>query len=853
MHPVNLADRPFTRLKGDFMEFAAVLKKYHNAHSVTFAIKLTGIRILPMEDRKDYKEFTLSLIGRQMDFIQSLHDLKADFAIDLRYLFDPEKPYLITICFLVRVMGTNKAKLLDEAQHLGDYLLNILIINNYLHDFELVTSDEELYHLINPFPYEYITEIIRREDKIYLDSDQIGETSHIGFGQDKDICEKRTDLKKESELYYVCPYFICLENMQRICHALFLQEAPCMISICLKPYQITDKDIEGFKQRIKRCEKYSQLKFEQEFGDISKLQPFLVKQANTMYENCSREFEKFQDAAFLQKVQIASSKPIPLEVITTMGASLTEHTGNPRSLFPEIAKERYIGGFDRHSPQDPVQFEVARQNLTQMEFRPWVPGKAKSGYAHWRYLFDVSQACTAFRLPIPVASEFPGINTMQYQRRSAPSDLPTSGILIGEHYHLRRKRKVFINERDRRRHLYAIGQTGTGKSTFFKNLISQDIRNGRGCGVIDPHGELIDEILPCIPDSRKEDVVYLNPKDYDFPVGINMLESRNAFEKDFIVNYMIDIFDSLYDLRRTGGPIFEMYMRNALQLLIEQTTDYRPTVLDVPRLFQDEDFRKALLQNCANTFVVNFWENEAEKAGGEMALANMAPYITSKLTRFVYNETMRGIIGQRRSTIDFRSVMDQKKILLVDLRKGILGDMNSHFLGMIVVGKIFTAALSRTEISDKKQMPDFYLYVDEFQNIATKTFAAILSEARKYRLCLTVTNQYIQQIAEDIRPAIFGNVGTLLSFRVGFEDATIISSEFGEVVSANDLIGLSNWNAYVRMLIEGNVSSPFNIQTLLPSHWPNPKAAKEIIELSRRRYGRRRTDVEEEIKKAWMD
>lgn len=320
-----------------------------------------------------------------------------------------------------------------------------------------------------------------------------------------------------------------------------------------------------------------------------------------------------------------------------MGTTLTEHTGHPKLRLSDPYERVFTGGYDWYSPDNEEQLRNALENLRYMQFEPWIPSIVESGSRHFRYLFDISQTSSAFRLPIPIASEFPGIETIQYHSKAAPSDLPARGLLLREHLHLHKRRRVFFKKEDSRRHAYVVGQTGTGKSTLFLNMILQDITASRGVGLIDPHGELIEKVLLSIPENRKEDVVYVNPQDYDFCVGINLLENRTLIEKDFSVNYLMEIFEVLYDLRQTGGPVFEMYMRNSLQLLLDQPKDFLATVLDVLRVFQDRAFRKYLLGRCSNVYARNFWKNEAERVKGDWGLENMAPYITSKLTRFIYN------------------------------------------------------------------------------------------------------------------------------------------------------------------------------------------------------------------------
>jgi len=382
-------------------------------------------------------------------------------------------------------------------------------------------------------------------------------------------------------------------------------------------------------------------------------------------------------------------------------------------------------------------------------------------------------------------------------------------------------------------------------------MARQDIINGKGVCIIDPHGDLIEDIITAIPKERAEDVIYFNPADFERPMGLNLLEYDPDYpeQKTFLINEMINIFDKLYDLRQTGGPIFEQYMRNSL-LLIMDHPESGSTLMEVPKVLADPDFRAYKLSKTHNEELRHFWKKEAEKAGGEAALANVVPYITSKLTQFVSNEMMRLVIGQQKSAFNFRKVMDEGKILLVKLSKGKIGDMNAYLLGMVLVGRILMAALSRTDMP-KEQRKDFYLYIDEFQNFTTDSIAIILSEARKYMLNLIIANQFLGQLVKGqdtrIKDAVFGNVGTMVSFRIGVEDAEFMAKQFAPVFGAYDLINIPKFNCYIKLLIENSVSRAFNMKTpvLDPG---DPEIAKAIIELSRLKYGRNKNLIEEEIK-----
>jgi len=342
----------------------------------------------------------------------------------------------------------------------------------------------------------------------------------------------------------------------------------------------------------------------------------------------------------------------------------------------------------------------------------------------------------------------------------------------------------------------------------------------------------------------------VNFADVESPVALNMLEHGNELERDFVVDQMFEIFDKLYDLKNTGGPMFEQYMKNAL-LLVMDDPDSGSTLLEVQKIFTDRGFMSYKLSKCRSRYTWAFWEGIAQKAQGESSLENIAPYITSKLSMFIYNSTMRNIISSQKSSIDMRRVMDDGKILLVDLCKGKLGSRNSHFLGMVLVYKILMAALGRRNVEDESTMKDFYLYVDEFQNLATDSFVSILSEARKYRLNAVLTNQYLTQVPPEVQRAITGNVGTIMSFRVGMEDAEVLEREFYPVFTRSDLMNLPNWRVCVSMLAGGETLRPFGMQTMAVDSPKDPVTEEEIKELSRKRYGRNPEDIEREVAERW--
>jgi type IV secretory pathway TraG/TraD family ATPase VirD4 len=426
--------------------------------------------------------------------------------------------------------------------------------------------------------------------------------------------------------------------------------------------------------------------------------------------------------------------------------------------------------------------------------------------------------------------------------------MPTEGTLLGKNIHRGLEKPIWVTEKDRMRHFYVIGQTGTGKSVFLKNLITQDIQAGHGVCMIDPHGNDIQDVLGAVPPEREKDVIYFDPSRTDRVIGLNMLEYdySKPEQKTFVVGELFSIFQKLYGANpESMGPMFEQYFRNATMLVMEDPESGN-TLMDISRVMVDAKYRRHKLSKATNPVVVQFWQEIATKAGGEASLENIVPYIVSKFDVFTANDYMRPIIGQQQSAFNFREVMDNKKILLVNLSKGRLGEINANLIGMIVVGKILMAALSRVD-DPTMSFPPFFLHIDEFQNVSTPAIASILSEARKYKLGLTMAHQFIAQLDPGIKDAVFGNVGSMAAFRVGPEDSQFLEQQFAPTFSANDLMNTPNWNANVRVLASGTPTPPFSLAAMPPAETDHDRVAA-LIENSYLRYGKPREEIEEEIR-----
>ena len=502
------------------------------------------------------------------------------------------------------------------------------------------------------------------------------------------------------------------------------------------------------------------------------------------------------------------------------------------------------------------QFSEAGGN--KLKFKEMKKRKLKDLFYNFSFrIFDnknairmnTAELASIFHFP-PETASVSQIKNLESKDAPPPLTLPESGLLLGKNYYRGKETDIFIGEDDRRRHLYIIGQTGTGKSALIKNMIAQDIENGKGVCFIDPHGSDLQDILARIPKNRMDDLIYFNPGDTERPMGLNMLEYDAAYpeQKTFIVNELLGIFNKLFDMKTAGGPMFEQYFRNAAMLVMDNPGSGN-TLLEISRVMGDKSFRDYKLSLCGNPVVKSFWKDVAEKAGGEAALANMVPYITSKFDAFLTNDIMRPIISMEKSAFNFRQVMDEGKILLVNLSKGRLGDINSNLIGLIIVGKLLMASLSRADAPEDSRK-DFYLYIDEFQNVTTDSISAILSEARKYRLNLTIAHQFIGQLEDGIKKAVFGNVGSIAAFRTGAEDAEFLEKQFEPVFNASDLMNVANYSAYVKLLTNGHSARPFSMATI-PFEKGDLSVAEEASEISSMKYGVPKEQAEAEINKKY--
>ncbi len=465
---------------------------------------------------------------------------------------------------------------------------------------------------------------------------------------------------------------------------------------------------------------------------------------------------------------------------------------------------------------------------------------------HNKNILNSVELATLFHFPDQRSIPTSQLARQDSKQVDGPRNVPAEGLLLGYNVFRGAKKPIRLGLGDRQRHMYVVGQTGVGKSTFLENLALQDMLSGNGFAFVDPHGDTAEKLLAMVPKERTEDVIYFSPADMDYPMGLNLFEFNAPDQKDFIIQEVLNMLYKLYDPQHQGimGPRYEDMFRNAALAVMADPDG--GTFIEIPLLFRDPQFLKEKIQHVTDATVRNFWLKQYPSMQRSNEAGEVTAWFTSKFGAFLSNEMMRNIIGQTKSAFDLRDIMDNKKILIVNLSKGRTGDLNSKLLGMIFVMKFQAAAMSRSNIPEDDRV-DFSLYVDEFQNFSTDSFATIMSEARKYHLNLIVANQFTTQLTEEIRDAVFGNMGTIIAFRVGQNDVEALTRYFQPIFDQDDLLRVPNYNTIVRTLIGGVPTQPFSMATLPSLGTPNPRLSDALKQLSAAKYGKPRGVVEKEI------
>lgn len=788
------------------------------------------------------------LLLREIDWLTCLIN-SADERVtyDLRLFCAPHpKLYIqgqIGLALLCRIENASA----EEARGRAEELLRLceaFFEDEY--EFELVAREEELQQLRRPFVIGDVAEIIRRTEHTALDTLwTFPPKAPMGFGN-----HSASASSNDHWVYYVYPYTLVQVPDPRLMKLLLMQDEPMAVSIRLRPTALKTEEAEFLEDQITKCERYAQISLERTAPEVHNIRPTLQEQSRAYLRRFTKALLTLRDNAALMRVEVASPRRIPQSVLDALGAQITEPVGR---VEEKSDIEMFLkGGYQViHPPASEIPQHAKAFESLSLE-TPLDP-LASDTAGRLRYLFDARESVTAFRLPAPMLEETPGLPLKTFRTQLPPASLPEEGQLLGQNRHWGHSREVRITRDDQRRHIYTVGQTGTGKTTLIESMILSNLRAGEGLCVIDPHGDLYEKLVMKIPAGRVDDVVLFDPSDSEFPVGINLLEYETQAQKYFLVQEIVAILERLiedkYGSGATTGPVFYQYVRMGLLLVMNDPEDIG-TIVQFHHLFNTEGFYKRFLPlKDPDPVLSQFLEETLERVDltrpGSDNLS-MGTYVSSKFDDFLSDPMLRNIFGQKRSTIHLGRLMDEGKVLLVNLSKGRLGEVNSRFLGMLLIAKLQAAAMARASVP-VSQRRDFYLYVDEFHNLATLNFGALLSEARKFRLNLVLANQFVSQVDTRIISAIHGNVGTTISFRVGAADAELLERDFKPVFNQHDLMNLPNFYCYVSTLIDGQVSKPFSMETVRDETHPSMETAAKVREASRRTYARRREEVLQEM------
>jgi len=821
---------------------AIIFQKENQSDVAIFGFKLSALKSKILTDnpasilQKHQKDVS--------NFINKLYDSERNITFSLRYIIDPNPEFYslgnIDIVLLIKItINSDDLVLVDQLDSVIKPLLGSSF-SNYV--WEDIIEEEKLLNWINPIDWDraHFAEIRRREELYQIDT--ILPRRPIGFGNQNEL---ETEKPENAYIYYVHPYVTPLNGFQNTLRTIFQGTSKIVLTTLLKPTVLADRERDFLYTQISKCETPGL--------DTKLAMRVQNKQAYLLSRGLLRQYLSLEDAPFYMTFTVASEHLLDRFLLEMIGLGISEPIG--QNVPPATISDDYFfqsGGYDVIIPRTREEIDVLKHNMRSLSQNIWGDHNIEEEQKRLRFLFDGSEAASAFFLPMNVEEDLPGINTFYFMEKPIPKEMmaipdPNKKILLGQNHYYGFEQDVVISEDTRKQHTYIIGQTGTGKTTLMKSMILSDIKAGNGLAVIDPHGELYDDLLELIPEERKNDVVLFNPSDTDFPIGFNLLQVKHDDEREAVVKemrailkrYIFEYFN--ISQGEYAGPVFFQHLQNNM-LLVTSDIENPGTIIELYNIFLKDDYWRRWLPLKWKNHILEQWvENylpvvryTAKTSDGGIS----GDYFSSKLADFANDPRLSLIFGQPYSTIDLKDIVENKKLLFVNLSKGLLGEASSSLLGMILMAKFNTYFMERRKfLADGKQLPTFYLYVDEFQNLATENFSILLSESRKFGLGLILANQFISQIKDyKIREAIFGNIGTIISFRLGIEDANVIESQFLPHYNHQDLCNLPNYNAIIRTNIEGKRSTPCNFQTIIPESASSYCDKCEILYLSRQKY-----------------
>ncbi len=767
-----------------------------------FAFRLESIGAIFCDEYYSSK-IVSERLRSQIDFLNSLYSSQHKFAYELRFISEKaaalDKEKRLELALLTRVSGPEAQK---EAETYSQFLSVLLASRLPDYDFRLVEDEQQFNQILSPFHFDHVAEIRKRHQLIPL--------STLTRGPSAGLLPQTAGSAPGESVYYVFPFIPRENDFKELIRLLFNLNQNLVLSCLLVPTVVSEAEIEFLNEQIVRCEKAR--------ADYSRSNQAYHRRADALLMAYEEQLTRLQDAPFLLQIVLASDEPINPALAESIGVEITEYQSPNSGCF-------YCGGYDVVFAESLDDQSKALAALNGLEFSPW---GQPAEFGRWRFLVEAREANCAFKLPVAINHELLGLKITYVKPLPLPKEVKAlisphiKKTKVGLHYWAGVESPVFISQADRMRHVYTVGQTGTGKTTLLKKMVLDDLEQGNGLILIDPHGDLFNEVLGLVPQERIVDTVVLDPVDMDYPVGLNLLEWHSREEKYFLVKELQEIIRRMmedeygpYGSEMTG-PMFYHYMEMGL-LLVMDNQKRQATIYDFCELFRSKDKWKDWVRDEYDDENVEAWVKHQlpyidltkQGDGGP----SMGEYIYSKFKDFIIDPKLRKIFNQKKSTIDFKEIMDSGKVLLVNLAKGELSEKSSRFLGMVLMAKIMSAAMERIKEPKEKRRP-FFVYVDEFQNIATSSFTVLLSEARKFGIGLTLANQFLSQIRNrEIVQAIFGNVSSIISFRVGLADAEMLDDVFLPTIDRNNLVNLPNWQAAVRTAVEGRIVSPFYIKT----------------------------------------
>lgn len=827
------------------------------AGSVYFGCRLARVASFGATGWRDEAAYLADFFARHADLLSALvRQAGADAVWDLRFVTAPPVDAQEEMSVAVYLLGRLPAAAAGERKRLLQSLVTLLHATFPELDFEEL-QPAELDAARQPFKIGEVVGIRRRCLAVQLDTvswrGSLPGGRQVGFSPPAAPGGGRP----APTLFHVCPFSPRLRPHDTLLEVLRSEGTPIAVSIRFASTELLAAELELLARQVGLCERYAQVSIGGGAReDLESLMPTLQQQARHHHDQQTRFLFGLRPGAALLTVEVASQRPLSSLTVAAVGGMVSAPPGSPDVLRPSPPLPYLAGGYEPYAPGAGAAERFATLDIDL----PPVAG-APPGGERLAFLFDPHETAAAFRFPAASDSLPAGLEVRGWRLQPAPARLPKDGVVLGRSLgHGLPGRMVHLGSDDRLRHLYSIGQTGTGKSSLLRSMLLSDIEGGQGVCLIDPHGDLFGEILENIPPERAKDVVVVDPTDTDWPVGLNLLEYDSEDQRHFLVQELLGILRRLiadeYGTHNQGdfaGPVFYQHVRMNLLLAMSRPDD-PGTLVEFHAIFNSPDYWERWIPLASKDPQLDFWASQVltrtdylrQPTDGGSALG---PYISSKFDPFVFDPMLRLLFGQKRSKIRLDRIMDEGKILLVNLSKGLLTETNARFLGMVLLAKLQAATMARARRKRTDRRP-FFVYVDEFQSLATSSFVGLLSEARKFGVGMVLANQFLTQIeSEQIVQSILGNAGTLVCFRLGQPDAKAMEPRLAPAFSASDLQNLPNFHACVALLARGEALRPFSMRTLYRGA-DNPDGDRircDIVARSREQYARPRKEVEEEI------